>query len=73
METPNARERQIMQHLRGAGWLKATRLPDSPKIIANLINKGWIECQKTANGPAYRLTNLGLEAKKAPLKPLKSG
>jgi hypothetical protein len=61
MKTPNARERQIMQHLRGAGWVKAVRLPDSPRIIANLINKGWIECQQTVGSPSYRLTNLGLD------------
>jgi hypothetical protein len=67
MKLPNSRERQITQHLRGAGWVKATGLPDSPKIIANLIRKGWVECQQTENGSAYRLTNLGLEAKKAPL------
>jgi len=67
MKTPNSRERQIMQHLRGAGWVKAARLPDSPTIIANLIEKGWVECQQTVSGQAYRLTELGLQAKKAPL------
>jgi hypothetical protein len=34
-----------MQHLRGAGWVKATGLPDAPKIFANLIAKGWGESQ----------------------------
>jgi hypothetical protein len=72
MKPPNSRERQIMQHLRGAGWVKATRLPDSPKGIANLIGKGWIECQQTEGGQAYRLTELGLQAKKA-LLPVRSG
>ena len=61
-----------MQLLRGAGWVKATRLPDSPRSIANLIGKGWIECQQTEGGQAYRLTELGLQAKKA-LLPVRSG
>jgi hypothetical protein len=56
-----------MQHLRGAGWVKATGLPDSPTIIANLIGKGWIELQQTQSGPAYRPTEVGLQAKKQPL------
>jgi hypothetical protein len=68
MKPPNSRERQIMQQLRGAGWVKAIELPDSPKVIANLIRKGWVECLRTENGPAYRLTDLGLQAKKAPLQ-----
>jgi predicted transcriptional regulator with HTH domain len=42
-------------------------LPDSPRIIANLIGKGWIECQQTEGVKAYRLTELGLKAKKAVL------
>jgi len=63
---PNHRERQIMQHLRGAGWVKAATLPDNPKTIANLISKGWVE--RAEDGAAYRLTALGLEAKKAPVK-----
>ena len=65
MKPPNSRERQFMQQLRGAGWVKATGLPDSPRILANLIKKGWVECQQTEAGQAYRLTELGLQAKKA--------
>ena len=68
MKPPNSRERQFMQHLRGAGWVKATGLPDSPRILANLIKKGWVECQQTEAGHAYRLTELGLQAKKAPIR-----
>ena len=55
MKPPNSRERQIMQHLRGAGWVKATGLPDSPRIMTNLIRRGWIECRQTENGQAYRV------------------
>jgi hypothetical protein len=67
MKPPNSRERQAMQHLRGAGWVKAAGLPDSPRIIANLIAKGWVECQQRENGSVYRLTEPGLQAMKAPL------
>ena len=71
MKPPNSRERQIMQQLRGVGWVKATGLPDSPRIIASLITKGWVECLQTESGQAYRLTDLGLQAKKA-LLPIRS-
>ena len=67
MKPPNSRERQMMQRMRGVGWVKAFELPDSPRILATLIGKGWVECQRTENGPMYRLTELGLEAKKAPI------
>jgi hypothetical protein len=73
MKPPNSRQRQIMQYLRGAGWVKAAGMPDSPKIIADLIEKGWLEVQQTEGGHAYRLTEPGLQAMKAPLpvRPLK--
>jgi hypothetical protein len=67
MKLPNSREREVMQHLRNAGWVKATGLPDAPKIVANLIAKGWVESQQTESGPAYRLTEPGLQAMKAPI------
>jgi hypothetical protein len=38
MNPPNQREPQIMERLRGAGWVKATALPQSPKTITNLID-----------------------------------
>ena len=65
MKLPNSRERQFMQHLRGAGWVKSMGF--SPRIIANLIGKGWVECQQTRSSRAYRLTEQGLEAMKTPL------
>jgi hypothetical protein len=30
------RERQVMQHLRGAGWVNATGLPDTPRTGSNV-------------------------------------
>jgi hypothetical protein len=68
MRAPRHYERQFMEHLRGAGWVKAAALPDSRKTIENLISKGWIERREADDGAAYRLTALGLEAKKAPLR-----
>ena len=56
-----------MQHLRGAGWVKALELLHSPRVIATLMERGWIECLQTEGGQAYRLTELRLQAKKAPL------
>jgi hypothetical protein len=57
-----------MQQLRNAGWVKATALTNSPKTVAKLVSKGWIEKLQTSNGPAYRLTEAGLQAKKTPVK-----
>ena len=58
-------ERQFMQRLRGAGWVKASALPSSPGLVQKLLQKGWIE---TKSGPKtellYRLSEEGLEAKK---------
>jgi DNA-binding PadR family transcriptional regulator len=67
-EMISARERQFMQHLRSGGWVKAIALPDSPKLIQNLVGKGWIECHQTENGIFYRITDQGLAAKMAPVR-----
>jgi hypothetical protein len=45
-----------MQQLRGAGWVKATALPDTPRVIANLLSKGWIESSDCKDAVLYRLT-----------------
>jgi hypothetical protein len=66
--TPNHRERQIMQRLRGSGWVRAATLPASPKMIQTLLAKGWIERQGSGKDLQYRLTDAGLAAKKAPVK-----
>jgi len=61
-------ERQFMQRLRGAGRVKASALPPSPRLVQTLRQKGWIE---TKSGPTevvlYRLTEEGLNAKKLPI------
>jgi hypothetical protein len=68
MTVPNHRERQFMQQLRGAGWVKATALPATPRVIANLLSKGWIESHDSEGTVKYRLTDQGLAAKTAPVK-----
>ena len=68
MAFANHHERQFMQRLRGAGWVKASVLPSSPGLVQKLLQKGWIE---TKSGPKtevlYRLTEVGLNAKKLPI------
>jgi len=65
----NHPERQFMQYLRGAGWIKARTLPPSVKLVKNLLQKGWIEKQHQGpkNEAFFRLTEKGLEAKKSPV------
>jgi hypothetical protein len=65
---PNQLERQLMQELRGAGWVKATALTPFPKTIEGLLSKGWIERRGGGNDTCYRLTDEGLAAKMAPLR-----
>jgi hypothetical protein len=45
MTFANHHERQFMQRLRGAGWVKASALPSSPGLVQKLLQKGWIETQ----------------------------
>jgi hypothetical protein len=66
MNVPHQRERQFMQELRVAGWVKATTLPEAPRVIANLLARGWIETNEDKS--AYRLTDRGLAAKMAPVR-----
>jgi len=68
MTVPNQRERQLMQQLRGAGWVKATALPPSPRTIESLLGKGWIEQRGAGNDICYRITDKGLAAKTAPVR-----
>ena len=65
---PNHHERQIMQRLRGKGWVKALMIPGTSKMIQRLLAKGWIERQGSGNELQYRITDAGLAAKKAPVK-----
>jgi hypothetical protein len=68
MTLPNHRERQLMQELRGAGWVKAIELPSSPRVIEGLLTKGWIEQRGAGNHLCYRITDKGIAAKTAPVR-----
>jgi hypothetical protein len=63
MMTTSYRERLLMQCLRGAGWVKAGTFPASPRVIACLITKGWIELRGRGRETQYRITETGLAAK----------
>ena len=58
-----------MQHLRAGGWVKAIMIPTGgPILTAKLLNKGWIEKSRDGRELAYRITEEGLAAKKAPVR-----
>ena len=67
-------ERQFMQYLRGAGWIRARLLPAST-LAESLLRKGWIEQQQQGpkNETYFRLTEKGLEAKKSPVPTGRAG
>jgi hypothetical protein len=63
---PNHNERQLMQQLRGRGWVKGSELPPSV-LIARLLQRGWIEGRGTGRELEYRITEEGMAAKSAPI------
>jgi len=67
MPIPTHRERQFMQRLRGRRWVKAFELPDAQIILKHLLEKQWIESQGAGRDLSFRITEAGLEAKKAPI------
>jgi hypothetical protein len=68
------RERQFMQYLRGAGWIKARLLPAST-LVESLLRRGWIEQQQQGpkNETYLRLTEKGLDAKRTPVPTGRTG
>jgi hypothetical protein len=58
----------MMQRLRGRGWVKAAQLPENPGTLQRLLEKRWVESQRTGRDVAYRITEEGLVAKKAPVR-----
>ena len=69
MTFANHYERQFMEYLQGAGWIKARALPPSLRLVEILLHKGWIEQQQQGpkNEVFFRLTEKGLEAKRSPI------
>lgn len=62
------RELQVLQYLRGGGWIAAGTVPAGSKLIRSLIDKGWIEQRQDEAGTAFRITAAGLEAKMTPTR-----
>jgi hypothetical protein len=52
-------ERQFLEYLRGAGWVKGTALPPS-RLLVSLQKKGWVEQehQGPENELFFRLTDV---------------
>jgi hypothetical protein len=63
-EIPNHHERQFMQHLEGSGWVKASTMRPSPRVVEKLLTKSWIEQNLIEGQLCYRVTDQGLAAKK---------
>jgi hypothetical protein len=66
-EIPNHHERQLLQQLEGAGWVKAFKIRSTPGFIEKLLLKGWIEKSIIEGRLCYRITDQGLAAKKVPI------
>jgi hypothetical protein len=66
-EIPHHHERQLLQRLRDAGWVKASKILATPSFIEKLVAKGWIETSIIDGHLCYRITDQGLAAKKMPI------
>jgi hypothetical protein len=63
----NHHQRQFLQYLRGGGWVKLTALPHGPRVKLKLLELGWIERRGSGSDISLRITDLGLEALRAPI------
>jgi hypothetical protein len=61
-------QRQFIQYLQTGRWVRAINLPDRPKVVARLVDNGWIERQGIGNDTVYRITAAGLSVKRTPLQ-----
>ena len=68
MTPPNQRERQFLQQLQDAGWVKVGSLPQFPGTIQTLLRKGWIKQSGVGYGLRYGITDKGLAAKAMPVR-----
>ena len=63
MKPPNSRERQMMQQLRGVGWVKAFELADNPRVVANLADGQRYDVSPHIPGQAMKTpVNIGPKA-----------
>jgi hypothetical protein len=56
-----------MQRLRGRGWVSAAELSSAPTVAKRLLERRWIEAEGSGRAMAFRLTDEGLAAKRAPI------
>jgi DNA-binding MarR family transcriptional regulator len=63
--------RQMLDPLRSGEWKRALNLtvPVSAKSLDQMVSNGWIERRGEESQAEIRLTAIGLQALKAPLKP----
>lgn len=61
-------QRQFMEYLGSGEWVRASSIPDRPKMVARLIKNGWIELNGLGNDTAYRITAAGLDVKARPVR-----
>jgi hypothetical protein len=64
---PNHRERQLLQYLRGRGWVKASFLPQHYRTLDGMLQKHWIERAGKGRDVAFRITEQGMIAKTTPV------
>jgi len=65
---PHHRERQIMQQLRGRGWVKGFYMPSAPKTLSGLVEKRWVETLGSGTDLFFRITEAGMAAMKGPVR-----
>jgi hypothetical protein len=66
-EIPHHHERRLLERLRDAGWVKASKILATPSFIEKLVAKGWIERSIVDGHLCYRITDQGLAAKEMPI------
>ena len=67
-DIPNYYERTVLQVLRDAAWVNESKIHATPTFVEKLIAKGWIERRTVDGRLCYRITDLGLDAKKKPVE-----
>lgn len=68
--TINMAHRQVMDHLRSGEWKFAAKLPvlASEYALDRMVASGWLERRGTREKAEIRLTPVGLDALKAPVR-----
>jgi hypothetical protein len=65
---PNYRQREVLQFLMSGNWVSILRLiPVGERLLANLVQAGWIERSSDMKSDLYRITEAGRTAFKTPV------